>query len=38
MRVEIKGGNGAGDPVFEADTDQEMIAKLSDAHANGTQE
>ena len=28
MRVEIKGENGAGDQVFEAETDQQMIAKL----------
>jgi hypothetical protein len=34
--VEIKGENGAGDQVFEADSDQQMIAKLVTAHENAT--
>ena len=36
MRVEIKGENGAGDQVFEAETDQQMIVKLVTAHENAT--
>lgn len=36
MKIKIKGENGAGDQVFEADTDQELIANLVTAHENAT--